>query len=356
MKKNKIIITGFDIGGFGGMETVFNTFHNLLSTHENTEVLFVFFEKKNNICNHEWLENRKFIILKSKINNNKLKRLYYSYKLSKLIKKYKPNNVITYDTIGCYICHWARRMSLMKFPIYSWNHFSLHNMYKIKYLLLADKHLAISSGIEKQLFSIGIEKEKIYTIYNPIIRKDEIISRNEEINFLYMGRVQFSGQKNISELFTALSKTIGKYQLHIVGSGDKDEIEKLKSLAIKLNINENITWHGWQKSPWEYVKNNIKYITSLVLTSNYEGFPMVLCEALSYGIYSISSNCKTGPEDIILNDINGRLYQQNNIAELTSILQSVIDNNELPENKKIKDSIDLFYDNNYIKKVSSILK
>lgn len=356
MKKNRIIITGFDIGGFGGMETVFNSFHDLLSIHKNTEVLFVFFENTNNVCNHDWLGNRNFIKLESKINNNKLKRLHYAYKLSKIIKEYKPNNVITYDTIGCYICHWARKLSVIKFPIYSWNHFSLHNMYKSKYLLLADKHLAISSGIEKQLFSMGIKKENIYTIYNPIIRKNETILRNEEINFLYMGRIQFSGQKNISELFTALSKITGKYQLHIVGSGAEDDISKLKLLAHNLNIEENIIWHGWQKSPWLYIKDNIKYVTSLVLTSNYEGFPMVLCEALSYGIYSISSNCKTGPEDIIINNINGQLYQQNDIVELTSILQSIIDDNNLPENKKIKDSIDLFYDKNYIEKVSSILK
>ncbi len=352
----KIIITGFDIGGFRGMETVFNTFHDLLFNYEETEVLFVFFENKNHVCNHEWLGNRKFIKLESKINNNKIKRLHYAYKLSKIIKKYKPDNIITYDTIGCYICHWARKLSCFKIPIYSWNHFSLHNMYKSQYLFLADKHLAISSGIKRQLISMGIEKEKIYTIYNPIIKKEEIIPRSEDVNFLYMGRIQFAGQKNIQELFHALSKTIGKYQLHIVGSGNENDIIKLKSLANTLKIEENIIWHGWQKSPWIYIKNNIKNVTSLVLTSNYEGFPMVLCEALSYGIYSISSNCKTGPEDIIVNKINGQLYQQNNIDELASILQFLINKNILSENKEIKNSINLFYDEIYIKNVISILK
>lgn len=83
---------------------------------------------------------------------------------------------------------------------------------------------------------------------------------------------------------------------------------------------------------------------------------MVLCEALSYGIYSISSNCKTGPEDIIVNKINGQLYQQNNIDELASILQFLINKNILPENKEIKNSINLFYDEIYIKNVISILK
>ncbi|WP_167755955.1 glycosyltransferase, partial [Proteus mirabilis] len=196
----------------------------------------------------------------------------------------------------------------------------------------------------------------IYTIYNPIIKKEEIIPRSEDINFLYMGRIQFAGQKNIQELFNALSKTIGKYQLHIVGSGSDHDITKLKSLAKILNIEEKIIWHGWQKLPWVYIKNNIKNVTSLVLTSNYEGFPMVLCEALSYGIYSISSNCKTGPEDIIMNKVNGQLYQQNNIDELANILQSLINKNILPENKEIKNSINSFYDEIYIKNVISILK
>ncbi|MEQ5130101.1 hypothetical protein [Morganella morganii] len=61
------------------------------------------------------------------------------------------------------------------------------------------------------------------------------------------------GQKNMNELFRALSGVSNNWTLHIVGSGDESEIVILKKLAHELKISEKIIWHGWQKNPWDYV-------------------------------------------------------------------------------------------------------
>ena len=59
-----------------------------------------------------------------------------------------------------------------------------------------------------------------------------------------------------------------------------------------------ITWHGWVDKPWEKINS----ASCTLLLSKFEGFPMVILESLSYGIPVISSDCPTGPEDLIIDD------------------------------------------------------
>ncbi|MDC9614874.1 lipopolysaccharide 1,6-galactosyltransferase [Xenorhabdus khoisanae] len=358
MKKNKIFITGYNLSGFGGMETVFNSFYRLISSPKNGyDILFVFFEDTFKNPNDQWLDTKSHIRIRSNVKNTKLRRLHFAYQFSKLILQHHPENIISYDSLTCYISLWARRFSLRSTDILSWCHFTLHNTYKAEYMLLADKHLAISSGIAKQLHDIGVNQDNIYTIYNPVSPKDEVINRQDDnVSFLYLGRITFNGQKNIKELFLSLSEINGDWSLHIVGSGENQEIERLKELSILLKIDNRIMWHGWRQNPWEYVQEKIKNVTCLLLTSSYEGFPMVLCESISYGVYVISSDCQTGPSDIIKDGINGELYPLNDIDALSNKLQEIANGKQLPNHSTIKGSITEFYDDKYYDRVISVLK
>ncbi|NDO92841.1 glycosyltransferase, partial [Proteus sp. G4468] len=181
-----------------------------------------------------------------------------------------------------------------------------------------------------------------------------IIPRNDKIRFLYVGRLVAYAPKNVNELFYALSKLNGDWTLDIVGDGEDTDF--LKSLALELKIATKINWHGWQKDVWSYIKRNIKYTSTLVLTSISEGFPMVLCEASSYGIFCISSNCPTGPEDIITPESNGLLYPVKDVASLANHLQSIIDGRLLPTHNEIKNAITKFNDENFENRLLSALK
>ena len=56
-------------------------------------------------------------------------------------------------------------------------------------------------------------------------------------------------------------------------------------------------------------------MTALLLTSRFEGFGLVLVEAISHGIPVISSDCETGPRDIVVEGINGYLYKPGDLKE-----------------------------------------
>lgn len=348
---SKVLFVSYDLAGKGGIEVVSKKLSQLLiKKGYYNEFIFISDKKvnKNTIIDDSWLEGLIFNRITSDIKNNKLRRLYFSFLLAKYLRKNKFDVIVGLCPLSCYIVNLSKKISFIKTPLFSWIHGALQYQYKKEYLKKANKHLAISSGIANGLIDIGINKKDISIIFNPVTKQSTTIKRPESIsNFLYIGRMENS-QKNINELICSLSNLKEEWHLDFIGDGpDRDSIQQL---AKEKEINDRITWHGWKEAPWHFVINNIHGVTALILTSKYEGFPMILGEALSRGIYCISSNCDSGPEDIIKDNINGQLYEPGNTMRLTSIIKETTQNN-LPDYDSIKSSINDFYDSNYINKV-----
>ncbi|WP_109399452.1 glycosyltransferase [Proteus sp. TJ1640] len=350
---SKILFVSYDLAGKGGIESVSKKLTYLLDENKcNSEFIFIRDKNSNSIIDDLWLQNIKFNRITSNITNTKLRRLHFSFLLAKYLRKNKFDAIVGLCPLSCYIVNLSKKFSLTKTPLFSWIHGALQYQYKKEYLKKADKHLAISSSIANGLIDIGINKKDISIIFNPVTKQDTIIKRPESTsNFLYIGRMD-NNQKNINELIYALSNLKEEWHLDFIGDGpDKDAIQQL---AEEKEINDRITWHGWKKDPWHFVINNIHGVTALILTSKYEGFPMILGEALSRGIYCISSNCDSGPEDIIKDNINGQMYTPGNISELSIKLKNLT-YETLPTHEEIKNSINNFYDDVYIDRLIKAL-
>ncbi|VDZ75946.1 Lipopolysaccharide 16-galactosyl transferase [Salmonella bongori] len=134
------------------------------------------------------------------------------------------------------------------------------------------------------------------------------------------GVFKFEGQKRIKDLFDGLSRTAGEWQLHIIGDGS--DFEKCQAYSRELGIDQRIIWYGWQSAPWEVVQLKVKMPLRYYSPSAFEGFPMTLLEAMSYGIPCISSDCMSGPRDMIKPGLNGELYAPGAIDEFCRIFES----------------------------------
>lgn len=239
----------------------------------------------------------------------------------------KPDIVLaTHTPALSYVCWTTFQGQIEKPPIISWLH-GPPNAYggsgiQIK---LADAHIAISTTIGKKISELTTTSP-IFYVGNPLPTSHARVMKRSvnPLKLLYMGRLS-NEQKRMDLLFQALCRLDGEWNLTIVGDGPDFEI--FKKLAFALGIEKNVIWMGWQLDPWECLEE----ASLLMLTSDYEGFGMVLTEALSRGIPVLSTDTD-GPGDIIIQGKNGWLVPIGDYIAIRKILQQIIDGElELPD-------------------------
>lgn len=126
--------------------------------------------------------------------------------------------------------------------------------------------------------------------------------------------------KNIKLLINAYSNSkIYNTGVKLLLLGEGDDREMYEELVANLNIAKYVEFKPFTINPYVYMKHAI----ATVLTSFYEGFPLVLVESLACGTPVIAINCETGPSEIIVNNVNGLLLETYNEDELSFALQKI---------------------------------
>lgn len=353
----KIAILSRRLSGHGGMETIIKTLSEVLVQTSSFDNLLICDFNSHQNQDNTWLKtipHKEFSIKAPRPCLNYI----YAYLLAKYIDTNNIDKIICCDEYCVRIATNAAKKSKHLPKVISWLHFSIKQLKPKRqaWLKSADYHLAICSQIAEQLKQIGIESSKIHIFHNCVTRPQYIINPDSSINrFLYLGRITFEGQKRVSDIFYALRKIPSPWELHIVGSGNRDDIENLKALSTTLNISQNIIWHGWKQDPWNYIQTEIKTISALIAASEYEGFPMTLLEALARGIPCIYSDCLTGPRDAIIPGKNGYLFKPFSIEELVVCINKIIVKEVDFNRKHIQESLAPFYFEKYQQQIEDIL-
>lgn len=352
--KMKVDILVPYLSGQGGMETVAKKVVEFYSKNQEIEVRLVI---PQGTIRKEWISDITNNIL---YNDSKLKiklsRNLWGlfYLINYLIFHTRDTDiVIGMSSRLVRIISIYRKVLKKNFLLVSWIHFSIdhEDAVRIKDIKKADYHLAISSGIKHQLVREGISSNKIELIYNPVEKTDESISssKSDTLELLYMGRVMLDGQKNLRELFLALSRLKISWHLKLVGDGN--QMQNAQNLAKELGIKNKIDFCGWLRDPWKQITN----VDYLLLTSKYEGLPMVLIEAIERGLPCIAANCPTGPEDII-DERNGYLYEVGNIKSLVNKLIIADKNKYKYQKNTVKNTATKFLEENYFVRLTEFLK
>lgn len=264
----------------------------------------------------------------------------YSLKLRKLIKAIEKNRNMKFDLI---LVNLQKATKLMRFYKKSHVFHIIHstlsqsafknknrfNIYlKKKRLQKIYNNLniiTVSNGVKDDfLNNLQIKPKSIQTIYN-LIDKDEIkILGNKNINLeikdyvVHIGRLDRVKRHDI--LLEAFKKSNLDTKLVFVGDGEQKEniISKIK----ELKLEEKVILTGFQKNPYPYIKN----AKLLVLSSEYEGLPTVLIESLFLKTPVISTNCLSGPSEILKGDLQKYLVEVNDIDALSKKMIEVFNN------------------------------
>ena len=173
---------------------------------------------------------------------------------------------------------------------------------------LADLVITVSKGIKYDLVKLGFLKDEIVkVIYNPVsktgykktnysqLELEELWSKDLHIKILSVGSLKT--QKNFSNLIKAFSllpsEILDQSQLIILGEGS--ERKSLEALVKDLRLQKQVFIPGFfiDPSPW------FDTADLFVLSSSWEGFGNVIVEALQSGLTVVSTDCKSGPAEIL---------------------------------------------------------
>lgn len=169
-----------------------------------------------------------------------------------------------------------------------------------------DRVIAVSDAVrEDYVKHTGAREEKVVTVYNPIVDEGMLekakekpehpwLAENRDFKTLLLaGRLSYP--KNHPLMLRTLKRLreSGDYRLILLGEGELRQ--ELTELTQQLELEPWVDFHGYVKNPYGYMAS----ADCVVLSSRYEGLPTVLVEALACGSRIVSTDCPSGPAEIL---------------------------------------------------------
>ncbi len=203
----------------------------------------------------------------------------------------------------------------------------------------ADAIVAASIGVAEDLSRITkIPRERIRVIYNPT--DPEIGQKAQEpvdhpwfIDgqlpiVLGVGRLVF--QKDFETLIKAFALVRQSRPARLVILGEGKERPRLEALVRQLKLENDVSMPGFEPNPFKFMSR----ASVFVLSSRFEGFGMVIAEALACGCPVVSTDCLSGPSEILENGKWGKLVPVGDVETLAEAILETIENP--PDREKLK--------------------
>jgi len=182
----------------------------------------------------------------------------------------------------------------------------------------ADKVVAVSKGVAEDASKIfGLKKESIEVIYNPIVDESINLNMNKPVPHpwltdekvpVLLGVGRLVPQKNFSLLIKAFSIVRESESVKLIIIGEGPLRKDLEQEIIDLGLRGSIDLVGYQSNPYIYMK----WSDVFILSSDWEGFGNVIVEAMACGLKIVSTDCNSGPSEILDNGKYGALVDTNN--------------------------------------------
>lgn len=321
-EKNKKVYMFIAHMGVGGAERVCVTLANEM-TAQGREVHIVVLNLDNDVNTH--LLSEKCIV--HSLNVSRLR--YAAPAMLRFVWKEKPESMLVFGSEMGIILNQLRKLHLVKMKIVQrvLNNVNISlkkedNISPIveKYLKKQQKQLgdmdfvvAQCQNMEEMLLDRElVSKDKVKYIYNPYNEKlvelvEEARARRQSAKdgckkVYFIGRLD--PQKNLQDLIEAFALVLQRkddVELHLVGDGLLTN--QHKELVKMMGISDKVIFEGLRKD----MENVYADADLVVLSSEYEGMPNCLIEAIASGVPIVSYDCPIGPAEIVVDGQNGYL-------------------------------------------------
>lgn len=289
-------------------------------------------------CHGELIEEAEALVEVDELAGESI--LHFVPRLTRLINEWHPTHIVTaFSDIGL-MTLLASRLAGKKIKLIHGIH-NTHSFvsrrrgliglirYGIDYVMAralyrrASAIVCVSHGVEEEVKAMcPSAAARTTTIYNPVLRADQINTSKARKRFprkgiqriIALGRL--TPQKGFDILIQAAAQLPAEptWRIDIYGDGPMRTL--LQTLIDRFNLNARVRLCGHIKNPLDVLANADVF----VLSSRYEGFGLVLIEAMSQGLQIIASDCRHGPREILEDGRLGLLVPPNNVAALTTAI------------------------------------
>ncbi|MDY3199999.1 MAG: glycosyltransferase [Arcobacter sp.] len=325
----------------GGAERVIQTLSNSL-IKKGYEIHIILLNNEKQV--YELHANIKVYTLKTSIISKGLGKIIFiplqSIELFFLLKKLKVKNAISFLVRANLVFSFVKYFSNFKVVISERSFASKHyerksfsnqimNFLIKKLYFKADLIVPISNGIKESLVKdYHLNENKISVIHNPqnidyindykLFKIDFIFEQNYRY-FITLGRlIELKDHVNMIKAFRVVKDSNPMVKLLILGEGPLKN--NLQSLINNLGLEYDVLLLGFIKNPFEYLKRSDVFVFS----SKFEGFGNVIVEAMACGLPVISTNCPSGPSEILDNGKYGMLVDVENYKDLAAKMVSML--------------------------------
>lgn len=190
----------------------------------------------------------------------------------------------------------------------------------------SDQIVAVSEGVRHSVSSkTGLPKERITTIYNPVVTpRLAVLSREAPAHpwlaeggppvILSAGR--FARVKDFPALIRAFYKLSMVTPARLILLGDGSQRKEMTALVRSLGLDDRVSMPGWVDNPYAFMARASLFAAS----SRMEGLPNVLIEALACGCPCVSTDCPSGPAEILEGGRIGRLVPVGDVEALAEAM------------------------------------
>jgi len=177
----------------------------------------------------------------------------------------------------------------------------------------ADEIIVVSKAAREDFLQLtNINSTKVHVIYNPVVTPELFLKAKENITHpwfapgeppVILGAGRLSRQKDFATLIRAFSRLRQQCSARLVIIGEGEERESLQSLVRQLSLQNHVDLTGFVDNPYALMAR----ASAFVLSSAWEGLPTVLIEALALNVPIVSTDCPSGPREILNNGKYGKL-------------------------------------------------
>ncbi len=334
--KNKVLYITNGVNGPGGLERVLSIKASYLAEHYDYDVHIITLNQGDASLFYEFSPKIKFHDVKSE--GNKISYLYQYIKgMRRQIKKINPDVISVCDDglKGLLLPILTGRPCPMIYERHVSKNIEIKSdkqsvirkvITSAKFALMAfggkfyDAFVVLTNGNKKEW-----NLKNVVVIPNPLsfYPGKEKISTLTNKKVLAVGKQCFQkGYDRLLLSWQSVVKQFPDWSLDIYGTISEDE--GLDALSNKLGLDTSVNFHR----PVKNINEKYKEASIYVMSSRYEGFGMVLTEAMAYGVPCVSFDCPYGPSDIIHHDDNGLLVENNDIEGLAGNICDLIENEE----------------------------